>query len=80
MAQRIAVMISVDRKNPGDTERVAGVLRQQGVEVTEVLDDLGTITANHTDDKLDELTKVAGVKRVERQRTVKIPPPDSDLQ
>ena len=80
MASRVAVMISVDNKNPGDTARVAGRLREKGVEVDEVLEELGTITARHHDDKLAELSSIEGVKRVERQGRVQLPPPGSKIQ
>jgi hypothetical protein len=78
MASGVPVMISVH--DPGDTARVAGALREKGVQVDEVLEELGTITATHPGEKLAELASIAGVKHVERRGGVKLPPPDSGVQ
>jgi hypothetical protein len=77
MAESVDLVISVDAKLASE---VATALRQSGVEVKDVLADIGTITARCRDDQIAAISHINGVVRVERERPVEIGPPGSPVQ
>ena len=73
----VAVLISVD---PDEAERIAAHLHRAGIDVTEVLAELGILRARCAEEKIPEIEGTAGVRSVERERGVGIPPPSSPIQ
>lgn len=80
MTQPARVLISVDASHPGGAASVAGALRDAGVNVLQVLDELGTITAECPPEMLPTLSRIPGVLQAERERTISIPSPGSKVQ
>lgn len=74
------IVVSVDTERPGGVASVAAKLRAAGVEVTDVLEDLGTILASCSESQFAEVAHLEGVLHVERERGVGIPPPTAPVQ
>jgi hypothetical protein len=61
-------------------DEVVAALEDGGMQVDQVLRPLGVITGSVDTQRVQALGAVAGVAAVEPQRTVQLPPPDSDVQ
>jgi hypothetical protein len=61
-------------------DEVVAALEDGGMQVDQVLRPLGVITGSVDRQRVQALGAVAGVAAVEPQRTVRLPPPDSDVQ
>jgi hypothetical protein len=80
MSKNVSVVVSVDASHPGGASAVATSLRAVGVEVAEVLEDIGTITASCPEDRVSDLSRIPGVSAVELERRPRVPPRGSPLQ
>jgi hypothetical protein len=66
-----------------DPDRFAEVIeaaRRAGLTVTGEQPILGTLSGTITEDRMPDLRAVAGVESVDRDRTIRLPPPDSPIQ
>jgi hypothetical protein len=61
-------------------DEVVAALEGGGMHVDQVLRPIGVITGSADTQRVQALGAVAGVASVEPQRTVRLPPPDSDVQ
>jgi hypothetical protein len=61
-------------------DEVVAALENGGMQVDQVLRPLGVITGSVDTQRVQALGAVPGVAAVEPQRTVQLPPPDSDVQ
>jgi hypothetical protein len=77
MADRVEIIVSVDTSRPGGAKHTAEALRTAGVHVTDVLEELGTITGSCTTEQLPVVEGTPGVLHVEQSRTIRLPPPGS---
>jgi hypothetical protein len=80
MADRLNVLVSFDPTHPGGVERIAEALRSAGLEIDDVLGELGTITGKCADEAVPALSRVPGVTNVESGRGAGIAPPGSPVQ
>jgi precorrin-6B methylase 2 len=72
MDQNVIVTVS------GDIEAVAERLRAAGMQVGQVLAEIGIITGSVDDERRAALADVAGVVAVEAEREVRISPPQAE--
>jgi hypothetical protein len=61
-------------------DEVVAALEDGGMHVDQVLRPLGVITGSVDTQRVQALGAVSGVAAVEPQRTVQLPPPDSEVQ
>ncbi len=73
------VSVMVDDQHLGVIGTVAEALQARGMQVDQVLDQLGMITGSAPDDDA-ELWGVEGVASVEGGLDVQLPPPDAPVQ
>lgn len=66
------IMVSVDDDSLTDLPRLMTDLRQAGLKVDEVLENLGTVTGSIATDAVEDLLAVPGVENVEWQRDIHI--------
>lgn len=59
---------------------VAQSLRAAGLKVDQIMDAIGVITGSCESGQVSDLSKVAGVARVEKAQEFKLPPPNSPIQ
>ena len=78
MPEKVNIIISTEES--ADLKDVAARLRQAGMDVTGVMETVGTISGSIRPDALSSLVAVRGVTHVERERAIQIPPPDSGIQ
>ncbi|TQM13967.1 ketohydroxyglutarate aldolase [Pseudonocardia kunmingensis] len=78
MPEKITVSVADDALDRIDD--VVTALEGGGMRVEHVLRPLGVITGSAEDTQLQALGAVTGVAAVEPQRTVQLPPPESDVQ
>jgi hypothetical protein len=74
------VTISVADDAIDRIDEVVAALESGGMHVEQVLRPIGVITGSVDTRQVHALGDVAGVAAVEPQRTVQLPPPDSDVQ
>ncbi|MDQ4118642.1 MAG: ketohydroxyglutarate aldolase [Actinomycetota bacterium] len=77
MSERVVITVS------GDDRPIAGVaarLEAAGVTVEKVLDAVGVIVGTVAEDGVRALAEIEGVGAVEKDREIRLPPPDSDVQ
>ncbi|TFD53947.1 ketohydroxyglutarate aldolase [Cryobacterium frigoriphilum] len=74
------VSVVVDDGHADDLERVAERLRASGMAVDAVLGEVGIITGSVRPQDLAAVQEVEGVASVTADRTVRLEPPDSDIQ
>ena len=66
---------------PGsDAQRTASELRNRGLTVDNVMDEIGIISGAADDAAIASLRQAAGVLDVKESGEVQLPPPDSDVQ
>jgi hypothetical protein len=78
MPEKVTVSVADDAVDRID--EVVTALEHGGLHVEQVLRPLGVITGSVDTQLVHALGNVAGVAAVEPQRTVQLPPPDSDVQ
>jgi hypothetical protein len=78
MPEQITVSVADDAVDRID--EVVTALENGGMHVDQVLRPIGVITGSVDTQRVRALGSVAGVAAVEPQRTVQLPPPDSDVQ
>jgi hypothetical protein len=76
----VDVVATVTDEHQDRIEQVANALRLAGLQVTQVLEELGQVTGTVREDGLDALRAVVGVQSVDRSGEVRIAPPDSPVQ
>ena len=75
---RVSVLVDDDRLT--DLAAIVAALRSAGLEVAQVLEELGTVTGVVDDSRLGGLRRVAGVAAVEPSRDYQLPPPEAPVQ
>ncbi|MFF6918630.1 hypothetical protein [Streptomyces sp. NPDC012466] len=73
----VGVILAVD---PDRFAEVIEATRQAGLTVTGEQPILGTLSGTIAEDRILALKEVAGVVAVDRDRTIRLPPPDSPIQ
>ncbi|UKO99138.1 ketohydroxyglutarate aldolase [Nostoc sp. UHCC 0870] len=76
----VNLSIAVDEKYIDHIQEVAQNLESSGMNVGQLLENLGIITGSCDSEKVDALAQVEGVSHVELSREYKLPPPESDVQ
>jgi hypothetical protein len=74
------VSVSVDDAHLEAIGAVVDALRGQGMEVEQVMDQLGIISGVVPDAARDSLMAVEGVLSIDESQGFRLPPPDSSLQ
>ena len=74
------VTVTVDDDHLDDLEGVAEKLRAEGLEVDQVLGDIGIITGSVPSDKRESVGGVEGVAAVEDEIDFQLPPPEAGIQ
>jgi hypothetical protein len=77
---QLEVLVSVDTDEPQVISDIAAQLAQVGMDVRDVHDAISVITGTIDEAAVSSLEQVPGVLDVERQRSYRIPPPDSAVQ
>lgn len=73
----VGVILAVD---PDRFAEVVEALRRTGLTVTGEQPILGTLSGTVPEDRIPALEAVDGVDSVDRDRTIRLPPPDSPIQ
>jgi hypothetical protein len=76
--EKITVSVTDDALDRID--EVVAALENGGMHIDQVLRPIGVITGSVETQRVQALSAVTGVAAVEPQRTVQLPPPDSDVQ
>ena len=76
MPEKVTISVADDAR----IDEVVAALEHGGMHVEQVLRPIGVITGSVDVRHVQALGSVAGVAAVESQRTVQLPPPDSDVQ
>lgn len=79
-ARVTAVIVTVDDAHLGRVGEVAASLRELGLLVEQVLDEVGVITGQLPPGRPLAVLRVDGVASVEEARRVQLPPPDAPVQ
>lgn len=77
---KIKISISVDDTHLSQIEQVSRQLQSSGMSVEQTLSSIGVISGSISNDRLDGLKKIEGVKNIEPQENYQLAPPDSDVQ
>lgn len=78
MASRITFQALPD--DDVSLDQLAAALRKAGARDLQLLEGVGVITGTTTAGTLEQLSRVSGVKHVERSGDIQLPPPESDIQ
>jgi hypothetical protein len=73
------VNVSVADDHLGRFDEAVQRMEQAGLKVQQTLPAIGIVSGAIDASKIDNLEKLPEVSGVERSRTVRIPPPDSDV-
>ncbi|MGW0820062.1 hypothetical protein [Streptomyces sp. NPDC002845] len=73
----VGVILAVD---PDRFAEVVEALRRAGLTVRSEQPILGTLSGTVAEDRIPALEAVDGVDSVDRDRTIRLPPPDSPIQ
>ncbi|MEU6546377.1 hypothetical protein [Streptomyces sp. NPDC046859] len=73
----VGVILAVD---PDRFAEVVEALRRAGLTVTGEQSVLGTLSGTVAEDRISALEAVDGVDSVDRERIIRLPPPDSPIQ
>ncbi|MBL3668898.1 hypothetical protein JL475_23455 [Streptomyces sp. M2CJ-2] len=73
----VGVVLAVD---PDRFAEVVAALRRAGLTVTGEQPILGTLSGTVPEDRIPALEAVDGVDSLDRERTIRLPPPDSPIQ
>lgn len=77
---KVKLSISVDDEHLSRFSKVMKEVEKAGMEIDQELEDIGVATGSIDEDKVGKLREVDGVKNVEKERQIQLPPPDSDVQ
>ena len=77
---KVKVTISIGDAHLEQIDQVVDQLKAKGLDVEQTMATLGIVTGSVDSDKLSALSKVAGVDSVQKEKTVNLPPPGSDVQ
>ena len=77
---KVRLSLSVSDSHMNKIDEVAAAATRAGMTVEQRLTELGVLTGEIDQDKIDRLRQVDGVSDVEEERTVRIPPPGSPIQ
>jgi hypothetical protein len=72
------VVVSVDEEHLATIDEVADQLRQHGMDVDDVLVNVGMVTGRAED--TDALLEIPGILSVDAEETKGVPPPDQEIQ
>jgi hypothetical protein len=75
-----AVIVTVDDAHLGQVGAVAETLRERGLQVDQVLGEVGVIAGQLPARRPLSVLQVDGVAAVEEARRVQLPPPDAPVQ
>lgn len=75
-----AVIVTVDDAHRAHLDAVAESLRRHGLQVEQVMDDVGLIAGRLPAGRALGELRVEGVAAVEEARSVRLPPPDAAVQ
>ncbi|MEU7469480.1 hypothetical protein AB0A94_13230 [Streptomyces sp. NPDC044984] len=73
----VGVVLAVD---PDRFAEVVEAARRAGLTVTGEQPILGTLSGTIAEDRIPALKQVSGVEAVDRDRAIRLPPPDSPIQ
>jgi hypothetical protein len=73
-------MISIDEEHLPQIAEVAQALTDRGVNVEQILDQVGVISGSCDATTARELSQVKGVAAVEEEQQYQLSPPDSPIQ
>jgi hypothetical protein len=76
-SEPVGVVLAVDPDRFAD---VVEALRRAGLTVTGEQPILGTLSGTVAEDRIPALEAVDGVESLDRERTIRLPPPDSPIQ
>ncbi|MGW3169722.1 hypothetical protein [Streptomyces sp. NPDC001153] len=76
-SEPVGVILAVD---PDRFAEVVEALRGAGLTVTAEQPIVGTLSGTVAEDRIPALAALDGVESVDRERTVRLPPPDSPIQ
>ncbi|ATB49494.1 hypothetical protein [Corallococcus macrosporus] len=79
MPGKTSVSVLIDAAPPDRFEDVIARLQAAGLEIEQVLEESGVVLGSAEPDRLPSLSAVRGAT-VEAQRSVRLSPPDSDIQ
>ena len=74
------MIVTVDDAHLTDPGAVAATLRERGLQVDQVLEEIGVITGQLPAGRPLTVLRVDGVAAVEEARRVQLPPPDAPVQ
>lgn len=77
---KINLTVSVREDHLLNIMEVAQGLRALGMEVQQVMDQVGVITGTGDASQVPNLSKVPGVESVEASHSFQLPPPDARIQ
>jgi len=77
---KVAVTIAIADDYLSQLAEVISRLRAAGLEVQQVMGEIGVVTGTCDSSQMAGLSKVAGVESVEGDRTIRLAPPDSPIQ
>jgi hypothetical protein len=76
----IEVVITVADDHLGNIKRLVAQLEGKGLKVSTTMENLGIISGTVAHADLPQLRNLKGVSAVESNTTVKLAPPDADIQ
>jgi hypothetical protein len=74
------VLVSVEDSHLERMPAVVDELKARGLEVKRSMPALGVVSGSADQDRLASLQEIEGVRSVEEERSVGIPPPDAPIQ
>lgn len=74
------ITVTVRHEYLADTSRIAEQLAAGGMQVENVLSQLGMITGSLAEGQRTALAGIEGVESVDEDQQVVLPPPDSEIQ
>lgn len=78
-APKVDLTVMLDDKHAKDIDKVAKSLQKAGLQIQEVLREIGAVTGSALTSSLAKIEGVKGVSAIEKSRTVQLPPPESDV-
>ena len=75
---RINVIVTSKQGGPVSAESIRADLQNVGFAVASDMSQMGVLTGSISEDKLADLKRVRGVTSVETDRTISVPPIDSE--
>lgn len=74
------ITVTVDDDHLDKIEELAVQLRNSGMQIHQVLNEVGVISGSAPFDRRQDLRAVPGVMSIEGARTFQLPPPESPIQ